>query len=147
MGETTLEAIAGECKDSSFIRKVAVFYEDYRLKEKGAILNWFDLDIIEGHYSLNNKIDDIMKSEEAAAIFTDFMKPLMSGMMGAEEVGEEKKEDDGSGLESLVKMLGSFTVLRLTSLLGAGHVEVTKEQLLDLNDKLNKIEYAAEVLA
>ena len=28
----------------------------------------------------------------------------------------------------------------MTSLLGAGHVEVTKEQLLDLNEKLNKIE-------
>ena len=37
-------------------------------------------------------------------------------------------------------MMGSFTVLRLTSLLGAGHVEVTKEQLLDLNEQLNKVE-------
>ena len=148
MGETTLEAIAGECKDNSFIRKVAVFNEDYRLKEKGAILNWFDLDIIEGHYSLNDKIEQIMKSEEAAKIFTDFLSPLMSGMMGADQVGEEKKEgQEGANLDSLITMMGSFTVLRLTTLLGAGHVEVTKEQLLDLNDKLNKIEYAAEVLA
>ncbi len=148
MGETTLEAIAGECKDNSFIRKVAVFNEDYRLKEKGAILNWFDLDIIEGHYSLNDKIEQIMKSEEAAKTFTDFLSPLMSGMMGADQVGEEKKEgQEGANLDSLITMMGSFTVLRLTTLLGAGHVEVTKEQLLDLNDKLNKIEYAAEVLA
>ncbi|MBQ6631295.1 MAG: glycoside hydrolase family 2 protein [Romboutsia sp.] len=148
MGETTLEAIAGECKDNSFIRKVAVFNEDYRLKEKGAILNWFDLDIIEGHYSLNDKIEQIMKSEEAAKIFTDFLSPLMSGMMGADQVGEEKKEgQEGANLDSLITMMGSFTVLRLTTLLGAGHVEVTKEQLLDLNDKLNKIEYAAEDLA
>ena len=72
----------------------------------------------------------------------------MSGMMGADQVGEEKKEGlEGANLDSLITMMGSFTVLRLTTLLGAGHVEVTKEQLLDLNDKLNKIEYVAEVLA
>jgi len=38
-------------------------------------------------------------------------------------------------------MMGSFTIIRLTSLLGAGNVEVTKEQLLELNDKLNKVEF------
>lgn len=66
------------------------------------------------------------------------MAPLSANMMGASSVGEGKQE--GSGLDKMLKMLGSFTVLRLTSLLGAGHVEVTKEQLLDLNEKLNKVE-------
>ena len=47
----------------------------------------------------------------------------------------------------MMTMLGSFTILRLTSLLGAVSVQVTKEQLLELNDKLNKIPYAVEVLA
>ena len=145
-GETNLVAIAGECKDTSFLRKVEVFNEDYRLKEKGAILNWFDLDIVEGHYSLNDKINEIMKSEEATKVFTEFMKPLMSGMMGADTVGEQK-EDGSDNLGSMMTMLGSFSILRLTSLLGAGHVEVTKEELLELNDKLNKIPYAVEVLA
>ena len=72
-----------------------------------------------------------------AKVFTEFMAPLSANMMGASSVGEGKQE--GSGLDKMLKMLGSFTVLRLTSLLGAGHVEVTKEQLLDLNDKLNQI--------
>ena len=146
-GETNLVAIAGECKDTSFLRKVEVFNEDYRLKEKGAILNWFDLDIVEGHYSLNDKIDEIMKSEEASKTFADFMTPLMSGMMGADTVGEQNEDGAADNLGSMMTMLGSFTILRLTSLLGAGHVEVTKEQLLELNDKLNKIPYAAETLA
>ena len=146
-GETNLVAIAGECKDTSFLRKVEVFNEDYRLKEKGAILNWFDLDIVEGHYSLNDKINEIMKSEEATKVFTEFMKPLMSGMMGADTVGEQNEDGAADNLGSMMTMLGSFTILRLTSLLGAGHVEVTKEQLLELNDKLNKIPYAVEVLA
>ena len=38
-----------------------------------------------------------------------------------------------------MKMLGSFTVLRLTSLLGAGNVTLTKEQLLEMNAKLNEV--------
>ena len=61
--------------------------------------------------------------------------------MGADTVGEEKEEDkENSSLNKIVDMMGSFTILRLTSLLGAGHVEVTKEQLLDLNEQLNKVE-------
>ena len=146
-GETNLEAIAGECKDNSFIRKVEVFNEDYRLKEKGAILNWFDIDAPEGYYSLNNKISEIMESEEATKIFNEFINPLMSGMMGADQVGEKKKEETENNLSSMMTMLGSFTILRLTSLLGAGHVEVTKEQLLNLNEKLNKVECSVKTLA
>ena len=146
-GETNLEAIAGDCKDNSFIRKVEVFNEDYRLKEKGAILNWFDIDAPEGYYSLNNKISEIMESEEATKIFNEFINPLMSGMMGADQVGEKKKEETENNLSSMMTMLGSFTILRLTSLLGAGHVEVTKEQLLNLNEKLNKVECSVKTLA
>lgn len=141
IGETTLEAIAGDCKDHSFIRKVEVFNEEYRLREKGAILNWFDITDPEGFYSLNNKISDIMESEEAGKVLTEFLTPLVSSMMGADTVGEEKEEDkENSSLNKIVDMMGSFTVLRLTSLLGAGHVEVTKEQLLDLNEQLNQVE-------
>ena len=140
-GETTLEAIAGDCKDHSFIRKVEVFNEEYRLREKGAILNWFDITAPEGFYSLNNKVSEIMESEEAGKILTEFLTPLVSSMMGADTVGEQKEEDkENSSLNKIVDMMGSFTVLRLTSLLGAGHVEVTKEQLLDLNEQLNKVE-------
>ena len=67
-GETSLEAVAGECKDSSFIRKVDTFNEDYRLKEKGAILNWFDIDAPEGYFSLNDKMSDIMMNPAGQAL-------------------------------------------------------------------------------
>ena len=75
------------------------------------------------------------------------MTPLMSGMMGADTVGEQNEDGAADNLASMMTMLGSFTILRLTNLLGAGSVQVTKEQLLELNDKLNKIPYAAETLA
>ena len=34
-----------------------------------------------------------MESEEAGKIFTEFINPLMSGMMGADTVGEKKKDE------------------------------------------------------
>ena len=130
-GETTLVAVAGDCKDESFIRKVEVFNEEYRLKEKGAILNWFDVVAPEGYYSLNSKIEDIVKSEEGARVFSEIMAPAVGGIMG----GKSEKTDMGP----MMKMLGSFTVLRLTSLLGACNVTLTKEQLLEMNAKLNEV--------
>ena len=130
-GETNLVAIAGECRDESFLRKVEVFNEEYRLKEKGAILNWFDVVAPEGYYSLNSKIEDIVKSEEGARVFSEIMAPAVGGIMG----GKSEKTDMGP----MMKMLGSFTVLRLTSLLGAGNVTLTKEQLLEMNAKLNEV--------
>ena len=41
--------------------------------------------------------------------------------------------------EGMMQMMGGFTVIRLTSLMGAANVHFTKEELLDLNAKLNKI--------
>ena len=51
-GESVLKAVAGELTDESFLRKVETFNDAYRLKEKGAILNWFDINAPEGYYSL-----------------------------------------------------------------------------------------------
>ena len=48
-GHTHLVAVAGELKDESELNKVAVFNEAYRLKEKSAILNWFDITAPEGY--------------------------------------------------------------------------------------------------
>ena len=132
-GETTLVAVAGECRDESLIRKVEVFNEDYRLKETGAILNWFDINEREGYLSLNSKIEDIMKSEEGAKLFMEFMKSGGSGW-GNNSTNETEEE-----VKKKMKMLGAFKVLRYISLLSATNVDFTKEQLLDLNDKLNQI--------
>jgi len=38
-----------------------------------------------------------------------------------------------------MQMMGGFTVIRLTSLMGAAGVSMTKEQLLGLNAMLNRI--------
>ena len=59
---------------------------------------------------------------------------------------EEKGEKKGGGFSFKMKdignfsqMLGGFTVLRMTSMLGMVNVSFTKEELLALNCQLNKI--------
>ena len=137
VGETKLLAVAGECRDESVIRKVDKMNESYVLKEQGAILNWFDVDAPEGRYSLNDKISDIMKSFRGKLWFAKTMlgvkKKMPKNKNGkAEAAGFEL----GAGL---MEMMGSFTVLRLSSMMGMANVNFTKEELLAMNKKLNKI--------
>ncbi|MDD6144123.1 MAG: glycoside hydrolase family 2 TIM barrel-domain containing protein [bacterium] len=131
---TKLHAVAGECTDDSLIRKVETFNESYRLKEKGAILNWFDITAPEGYFSLNDKLSDIMASPEGMALFGQMFGQMMGG-------GTSKEASMGFEIDpsAMMKMMGGFTVIRLTNLMGAANVSFTKEQLLGLNAQLNQI--------
>ena len=139
VGETTLVAVAGDFKDEGVIRKVDTFNEDYRLKEKGAILNWFDIDAPEGYFSLNDKISDIMATVRGKLLFAGLMTKLLGGK------GKDKGEGDGKimGFDvtpDMMAMMGGFTVLRMVTLAGSMmEGKITKEMLLDLNAQLNKI--------
>lgn len=132
-GETILKAVAGDCTDESRIRKVDTFNEAYRLKEKGAILNWFDITAPEGYFSLNDRIDEIMQNPEGRELFMQMMAQMSAGQ---QQEGEEKPVEMN---EKMMKMLGSFTVIRLTSMMGVMGGALTKEKLLGLNAMLNKI--------
>ena len=132
VGETELVAVAGEFKDTSKIRKVAEFNNAYRLVEKGAVLNWFDIDAPEGYFSLNDKLSDIMACPEGAG----FVKGLAAQMMKG--IGNTEMGEDAFG-GAMMQMMGGFTVLRLAGLMGAANVKLSKEDLLGLNAMLNKI--------
>ena len=136
VGETRLEAVAGDCRDESTIRKVAVFNEAYRLKEKGAVLNWFDITEVEGHLSLNSKFGDIFGTVQGKML-------LMSLLAQKKPKGDSKKgggfEISMDSLSGMMDMLSSFTFLRLSGMMGMVGIEFTKEELLDINAKLNKI--------
>ena len=138
VGETKLEAVAGECRDESTIRKVDEMNQDYVLKEQGAILNWFDVDAPEGKYSLNDKVSDIMKSLRGKLWFIKTMLKIKKQMSGG-----KKGKTEAAGFEiptdGLMQMMGSFTILRLTSMMGMANVNFTKEELLKMNKQLNRI--------
>ena len=137
-GETKLCAVAGEFKDEGIIRKVETFNEEYRLREKGAILNWFDIDAPEGYLSLNDKMSDVISTIQGKMIFMG----LVGKLMGGKGKGKDGKVE-AMGFEvgpEMMSMMGGFTVLRLFTLMGGMmDVKFTKEELLELNAKLNKI--------
>ena len=131
-GESVLTAIAGDCRDESRIRKVEKFNEAYRLKEKGAVLNWFDIDEPEGYFSLNDKLGDILKNPAGAQLFGGLMKQI-AGKAGGKAAGFAVTED-------MMQMMNGFTVLRLTNMMGTMMgMNLSKEQLLELNAQLNRI--------
>ena len=140
-GESTIVAKAGEFTDEGKIRKVAEMNMDYVLVEKGAVLNWFDIDAPEGRFSLNDTFGEIFGT------FRGKIWALKLGMaikkkMDANKKGESKGGGfsvDFSAAGGLMQMMGGFTVLRLTSMIGMANVSFTKEELLDMNKQLNKI--------
>ena len=132
-GTTQLVAVAGELKDESVIRKVDTPNESYRLKEKGAVLNWFDITEPEGRLSLNSKLSEILATLRGKLILGKLFLKLKGAMSGGgKAAGFEMTE-------SMMQMMGGFTLLRLTSMVGMMNISFTKEELLDLNAQLNKI--------
>ncbi|MBP3674196.1 MAG: glycoside hydrolase family 2 protein [Oscillospiraceae bacterium] len=132
VGRTHLVAVAGELKDESELNKVEVFNEAYRLREKSAVLNWFDITEIEGCLSLNSKMSEIMATPEGMSV--------VDTVLGAMMPKEGTKVNGGFEMnESMMQMMGGFTLLRLSGMIGMMGVNLTKEQLLDMNAKLNQI--------
>ncbi len=143
-GESEIIAKAGELKDKAIIRKVDEMNMDYVLIEKGAVLNWFDVNAPVGRYSLNDKISDIMASFRGKMWFLGVGLKIKKKMDANKKDKKAGKKSGGFDVDlkadgGLMQMMGGFTVLRLTSMMGMMNVSFTKEELLKLNKKLNRI--------
>ena len=135
VGETHLVAVSGDLKDEADIKKVDTFNEEYRLVEKGAVLNWFDVIERDGYLSLNSKMSEILATFRGKLIVGKIFMKMMPKKKGGGKpsaMGFELNDD-------MMQMMGGFTLLRLASMLGMMNLSFTKEQLLDLNKKLVKI--------
>ena len=143
VGETTIVARAGELTDESHIRKVEQRNMDYVLVEQGAVLNWFDIEAPEGRFSLNDKISDIMDCA-FGKLWLLRMGMTLKKKLDANKSGEKKSggfEVDlkGGNMGGMMQMLGGFSVLRLTGMMGMMNISFTKEELLEMNKQLNRI--------
>ncbi len=135
-GTTQLVAVAGGLKDESVIHKVSEMNPAYVLKEKGAILNWFDITEPEGYLSLNDTIGTIMSTLQGKML----MGAMMLKMMPKAKDGEKPKAMGFELNDNMMSMLMGFTIIRVLNMAGGMMgMTVTKEELLDLNAKLNKI--------
>ena len=145
VGESTIVAKAGEKSDEGKIRKVDEMNMDYVLREVGAVLNWFDVVEKPGRFSLNDKIADIM-SCTAGKIWFMRLGLKLKKKMDANKKEKAKGEKKSSGFDvdlkadgGLMQMMGGFTVLRLSSMMGMMNISFTKEELLKLNKQLSRI--------
>ena len=142
-GETTLTVRAGELEDTATIRKVDTPNESYIMKEEGQVINWFEINTPDGYFSINDTIGDIMATFKGKLVMLKFVLLLKNMMGGKSEEGEEKKGGVMSGfsitpamLKNIYGMAKGFTIKRVFSMLGNGF---TKEQILEINAKLNKV--------
>ena len=104
--------------------------------EKGAILNWFDIKEIQGRLSLNSKMGEVIGTLRGKLIFIS----LMRKMLGGKKKGEQKKVAGFEFTPEMMAMMNGWTVLRLLTMAGGMmNAEFTKEDLLKLNKKLNRI--------
>ena len=150
-GETQLLAVAGECKDESLIRKVDKMNPDYILREQGAVLNWFDITEVEGRFTLNDKIGDITKTFRGKlwmiGLFLTMAKKMSGNKSKPSNKDKKKKKKKSKNPEmnsGVMNMIGNFTVLRFTGMLAMRNVYFTKEELLKINAKLNRIKKPKE---
>ena len=146
VGESVIVARSGELEDTANIRKVDTFNEAYRLKEVGAVLNWFDIVEKEGRLSLNSKFGDIMECFRGKMFAVGLLlkvKGKMDKNKKLQAKGEGKKGGfDAGGMKvskDMLKLVYSFTVLRLTAMIGMLNISFTKEELLKMNKKLLRI--------
>ena len=142
-GETILTVKAGELEDTATIRKVDTPNEAYIMKEEGQVINWFEINTPDGYFSINDTIGDIMATFKGKLVMLKFVLMLKNMMGGKSEEGEEKKGGVMSGfsitpamLKNIYGMAKGFTIKRVFSMLGNGF---TKEQILEINAKLNKV--------
>ncbi len=135
VGTTKLVAVAGDCKDESVINKVDTPNESYRLVEKGAVLNWWDITEIEGKCSLNSKLRDVIAGAGVEAT-AGLLLPVFGGAAQAMGHGGSPEQ-----LAGMLNMMNNMTVLRIVGLItGMMRMDISKETLLEMNAKLNEID-------
>ena len=140
-GEVKLEAVSGDLKDESFIRKVSEMNMDYILKEEGAIINWFEITAPAGRLSLNNTIGTIMDTLRGKLLILGFALKLnkLRKQKAAEEPDKSSPANAIKFNKEMIEILKSFTITRLAGMIGMVGMSLEKDDLLKLNKKLNKI--------
>ena len=139
-GECHLTVRAGEYQDESFIRKVEEFNEDYRMKEEGEVLNWFEITAPTGYYSINDSIGDIMKTVKGTLLLGLILKSMLSKRESNGKKEKKASENQIKLNKNIILMVQGFTVKRALSMAGMMGIEpLSKEEMLDINRKLNKI--------
>lgn len=142
-GETKLEAVAGELRDSFIIKKVSQPNADYIMQEEGAVINWFEIDTPTGYLSINDTVGDIMATFRGKLVLISMIPMLKRALSGdSKKADKGSKKDKGASVagfkisKTMIELAKGFALKRAFSMLGG---KFTKEEILGINKKLNKI--------
>ena len=142
-GETNITVKAGECEDSAIIRKVNTFNEKYRMAEEGDVINWFEIATPSGYLSINDTLGDIMATLRGKLVLLSVVPVLIKFLKDSNQ-SQKKDKGKSKGMsvagfklnKTMIDIAKGFALKRAFSMLG---VKFTKEQILNLNKRLNRI--------
>lgn len=143
-GETQLKAVAGDLEDTANIKKVDELNPDYIMQEEGSVINWFEIDTPAGYLSINDTVGDILATFGGKLVLLSMLPMLKKALTGDKPKEKKKGEKKEKGLsvagfkpnKTMLDMAKGFALRRAFSMLGA---KFTKEQILGINKKLNKV--------
>ena len=139
-GESNIVVCNGKYQDETIIRKVDAFNEDYRMKEEGEVLNWFEITAPTGYYSINDSIGDIMKSAKGTLLLGIILKSMLDRRESDTKKEKKASENKIKLNKNIIRMVQGFTVKRALSMAGMMGMEpLSKEEMLEINRKLNKV--------
>lgn len=143
-GESEIVAKAGKLTDSATIRKVSEPNRSYIMQEEGAVINWFEIDTPAGYLSINDTLGDIMATTRGKLVLISMVPMLLKALKSdtPKEKGKKEKGLSVAGFKpnrTMLEMAKGFGLRRALSMMGG---KFTKEQLLSINKKLNKIKKA-----
>lgn len=150
VGKSEITAIAGELEDSAVINKVSEPNPDYIMQEEGAVINWFEIDTPPGYLSINDTLGDIMATFRGKLVLLSMIPMLKKALSDNGNSGDkEQKENKKSGLsisgfsvsKTMISIAKGFALKRAFAMLGG---KFTKEQILGINKKLNRIKKKSE---
>ncbi len=127
IGKSEICAIAEGERDTAKIKRVERENESYILRDGGAVMNWFDITERPGYLSVNSRIGDITRTKDGASLFSDLIK---------------RANPDASGFEmsdGVWDMLSGFTLARFISMGKMMGLELSREEIVDINEHLNRI--------
>ena len=143
VGESVITVKAGGLTDESHIRKVDKFNEAYRMKEEGAVINWFEINTPTGYCSVNDTIGDIMSTLSGKIAMLRVAKIMLGALKGDNtKQSSPKKKKKGASVagftlnSSMLKLAYGFTVKRAVTMIGG---RFTEEEILRMNAILNKV--------
>lgn len=147
--ETKVTTKAGSITDEAVFRKVEKFNDEYRMKDEGDVLNWFELTMPEGFFSINDAVGDILSTFKGKCFLLKLLAKSGKNMLkkhANKPTDNSKPKSAGVSAKQFslnkttIELAKGFSVKRLIKML---HIDFSKEELLALNGNLNKIKKPA----